>query len=82
MQCQVSEMTWEVEYGSKVERLSGLSDVCTGYLMAPITSSNTIQSMAALQLLESKLMTLSVALMVLWEEMDAFMRSHRELAEY
>ena len=50
--------------------------VCMGYLMNPNTSSNTIQLMASLHLLERKLIkVLNDVIMVLWEETGAFMPS-------
>ena len=54
-----------------LERLLGLMDVCMGYLLrVPIASSNMIQSITLLNLLERKLKVIfNVIVMVLWEEM-------------
>ena len=64
-----------MDLASIVERLSELTDVCMAYLTVPNASSNTIQSMTPHPMLEKKLMKVSIAAEVLWEEMDAFMRS-------
>ena len=69
MQCQVSEMTWEIDRNSTLERLSVLTDMCTEYLVGPYASSNTIQSMISHSFLERKIMEISNAKeMVLWRE--------------
>ena len=75
MQCQVSEMTWEIEYSSMLELLSVLTGACMECLIFTAASSNTIQSTTSHPLSEKNLMqNLSAKEMVFWEEMDVFMR--------
>ena len=76
MQFQVSETIWEVD-GSTLERLSGLTDVCMEYLTNQskrILNYDPINDITSF--VGEKADEVSIAMeMVLWEEMDVFMRS-------
>ena len=51
-------MTWEMDFSGTVERLSVLTDACTEYLAVRNASSNMIQTMTPIHLLERKLINI------------------------